>query len=78
MPLGNCLSVLAVTIEVVITRYINFSNAILDTVNKQINTGFTKKGICILFCLKELSAFLPVLQCKGILHIPKVFGARRN
>lgn len=52
MPLGNCLSLFAVTVEVIVTRYINFYNFILDTVKKQINTGFIKKRVCIPSCLK--------------------------
>lgn len=48
MPLGNCLSLFAVTIQVIVIKYINFP----DTVNKQINTAFTKKGAFILSQLK--------------------------
>lgn len=74
MPLGNCSALFAVTIEVTVTKYINFCNVIIDTVNKQINTGFTKKGVCILSCLKGTA----VLQCKEILHILKFFWASRE
>lgn len=39
------LLIFAVTIEVTVTKYINFCNVIIDTVNEQINTIYKERGI---------------------------------
>lgn len=65
------LLIFAVTIEVTVTKYINFCNVIIDTVNKQINTIYKERGI--LSCLKGTN-FLLFFSVKKYYMFLNFFG----